>query len=118
MPPASPPPYLVDNATKVASSSEPIDEPNKLQGYASAPGIIDEVTRVTDHKAERRLCRRFDIRLLPILAIMCEYSHPGAWSFQLIMVFALDLFNALDKGNLGNAKTDGMTDGEYSKKYW
>ncbi|OGE55808.1 hypothetical protein PENARI_c004G03057 [Penicillium arizonense] len=67
-----------------------IDEPNKLHGYASAPGVIDEVTRVVDHKAERRLCRKFDFRLLPILAIMY-------------------LFNALDKGNLGNAKTDGMT---------
>ncbi|KAJ5769758.1 uncharacterized protein N7511_001809 [Penicillium nucicola] len=68
-----------------------LDEPNKLQGYASAPGVMDEVTRVVDHKAERRLCRKFDYRLLPILAIMY-------------------LFNALDKGNLGNAKTDGMTD--------
>ncbi|KAJ6167148.1 Major facilitator superfamily domain general substrate transporter [Penicillium chermesinum] len=65
-------------------------EPNKLQGYGSAPGVIDDVTRVVDHKAERRLCRRFDIRLLPILAIMY-------------------LFNALDKGNLGNAQTDGMS---------
>jgi hypothetical protein len=24
----------------------------------------------------------------------------------------IDLFNALDKGNLGNAKTDGMTKGK------
>ncbi|KAK4922273.1 hypothetical protein LTR66_016612, partial [Elasticomyces elasticus] len=57
----------------------------------SVPGIMDEVTRVVDHKAERRLCRKFDYRLLPILAVMY-------------------LFNALDKGNLGNAETDGMTD--------
>ncbi|KAJ5121734.1 hypothetical protein N7526_008671 [Penicillium atrosanguineum] len=68
-----------------------VDEPNKLQSYASAPGIVDEVTRVVDHKAERRLCRRFDLRILPILAVMY-------------------LFVALDKGNLGNAKTDRMTE--------
>lgn len=40
----------------------------------SVPGIMDEVTRVVDHKAERRLCRKFDYRLLPILAVMCEYA--------------------------------------------
>ncbi|KAJ5179304.1 hypothetical protein N7492_002514 [Penicillium capsulatum] len=80
----------MEDTTKTATLGT-IDEPNKLQGYGSAPGVIDEVTRVVDHKAERRLCRRFDIRLLPILAIMY-------------------LFNALDKGNLGNAKTDGLTE--------
>ncbi|KAJ5156919.1 uncharacterized protein N7482_008019 [Penicillium canariense] len=80
---------LDDTAKSAALGS--VDEPNKLQGYASAPGVVDEVTRVVDHKAERRLCRRFDMRLLPILAVMY-------------------LFNALDKGNLGNAKTDGMTE--------
>ncbi|KAJ5902689.1 hypothetical protein N7495_003217 [Penicillium taxi] len=74
------------------STKSPLEaEDNKLQGYASAQGVVDEITRVVDHKAERRLCRCFDMRLLPILAIMY-------------------LFNALDKGNLGNAKTDGMTD--------
>ncbi|MCJ1256249.1 hypothetical protein MMC24_004070 [Lignoscripta atroalba] len=44
---------------------------------------------VIDHHAERALCRKFDLRLLPVLA--CMY-----------------LFNALDKGNLGNAKTAGL----------
>lgn len=48
-----------------------------------------ESTAVADHHAERALCRKFDLRLLPILALMY-------------------LFNALDKGNLGNAKTDKM----------
>ena len=58
--------------TVKAAPFEAIDEPNKLQCYTSAPGVIDEVTRVIDHKAERRLCRKFDFRLLPILAIMCK----------------------------------------------
>jgi len=48
-----------------------------------------ETEIVTDHHAERALCRKFDYRLLPVLAIMY-------------------LFNALDKGNLGNAKTAHM----------
>ena len=48
-----------------------------------------EPAYVVDHHAERALCRKFDFRLLPVLALMY-------------------LFNALDKGNLGNAKTDGL----------
>lgn len=49
-----------------------------IVGTLGTPHIID-------HAAERALCRKFDFRLLPVLAIMY-------------------LFNALDKGNLGNAK--------------
>ncbi|RPA98165.1 MFS general substrate transporter [Choiromyces venosus 120613-1] len=50
----------------------------------------EELTaRIIDSKAEKALCRRFDFRLLPVLAVMY-------------------LFNALDKGNLGNAKTNGF----------
>jgi hypothetical protein len=48
-----------------------------------------EPAYIVDHHAERALCRKFDFRLLPVLALMY-------------------LFNALDKGNLGNAKTDGL----------
>ncbi|KAJ5787898.1 hypothetical protein N7457_002888 [Penicillium paradoxum] len=79
-----------DGTAKKTDILDTIEEPNKLQGYGSVPGVMDDVTRVVDHKAERRLCRKFDFRLLPILAIMY-------------------LFNALDKGNLGNAETDGMS---------
>lgn len=53
--------------------------------------VVAETARVLDHAAEVRLCRKFDLRILPVLAIMY-------------------LFNALDKGNLGNAKTAGLTD--------
>ena len=45
---------------------------NKLGAIASAPGVVEDVVRVVDHKAERALCRRFDLRLLPILAVMCK----------------------------------------------
>ncbi|KAH8664609.1 putative MFS transporter [Xylariales sp. PMI_506] len=50
----------------------------------------DESPYVVDAAAEKALCRKFDFRLLPVLAIMY-------------------LFNALDKGNLGNAQTDGLS---------
>ncbi|KAI1383986.1 putative MFS transporter [Hypoxylon trugodes] len=50
----------------------------------------DETAGVIDRAAERALCRKFDLRLLPVLAIMY-------------------LFNALDKGNLGNAQTAGLS---------
>jgi hypothetical protein len=50
-----------------------------------------ETARVVDRIAERQLCRKFDVRLMPVLAIMY-------------------LFNALDKGNLGNAQTAGLSD--------
>lgn len=63
----------LDDTNKAAIGT--VDEPNKLQSYASPPSIVDEVTRVVDHKAERRLCRRFDLRILPILAVMC--TSPG-----------------------------------------
>ncbi|KAK8040970.1 MFS general substrate transporter [Apiospora phragmitis] len=52
---------------------------------------IGETAKVVDAQAERALCHKFDFRLLPVLAVMY-------------------LFNALDKGNLGNAQTDGMSE--------
>ncbi|KAK7202800.1 major facilitator superfamily domain-containing protein [Myxozyma melibiosi] len=64
-----------------------------LPVYSDTDGSALEVTisaGVIDPVIERRICRKFDFHLLPLLAMMY-------------------LFNALDKGNLGNAKTDGMT---------
>lgn len=63
----------------------------KAQDVAEAQivGASGETAIIIDHHAERALCRKFDFRLLPVLAFMY-------------------LFNALDKGNLGNAKTAHM----------
>ena len=47
------------------------------------------VTFEIDPKAERALVWKFDVRILPVLAVMY-------------------LFNSLDKSNLGNAKTAGL----------
>ncbi|KXH26783.1 major facilitator superfamily transporter [Colletotrichum salicis] len=61
----------------------------------------DDVVQVVDKAAERALCRKLDFHILPVLAVMY-------------------LFNALDKGNLGNAETDGLStdlgfkDGQYN----
>ncbi|PYH88227.1 MFS transporter [Aspergillus ellipticus CBS 707.79] len=85
----TPEPSRPDSKSARASITE--EDPAKLHRYSSAPGVIDDVVQVIDHQAERRLCRRFDLRLLPILAFMY-------------------LFNSLDKGNLSNAETAGMSD--------
>jgi hypothetical protein len=34
----------------------------------------EETARVVDKIAERQLCRKFDVRLMPVLAIMCKYE--------------------------------------------
>ncbi|KAJ5746835.1 uncharacterized protein N7511_008531 [Penicillium nucicola] len=59
------------------------------------PSISKEAPTIAsaniDARAERALVWKFDLRLLPVLAIMY-------------------LFNSLDKSNLGNAKTAGLED--------
>ncbi|KAJ8130943.1 hypothetical protein O1611_g2685 [Lasiodiplodia mahajangana] len=58
---------------------------------SSRENVAEETAHIVDAAAERALCRKFDFRLLPILAVMY-------------------LFNALDKGNLGNAQTAGLSE--------
>ncbi|PWW79448.1 MFS general substrate transporter [Tuber magnatum] len=74
-------------------SPEPDARSASVSGEGVGVGVVEGgeelIARVIDRKAERALCRRFDLRLLPALAVMY-------------------LFNALDKGNLGNAKTNGF----------
>ncbi|KAG6081559.1 hypothetical protein E4U33_006720, partial [Claviceps sp. LM78 group G4] len=53
-------------------------------------GLYDESTLVLDPAAERSLCTKFDLRLMPILATMY-------------------LFYSLDKGGLSNAQTNGLS---------
>ncbi|KAK2756931.1 hypothetical protein FQN54_004899 [Arachnomyces sp. PD_36] len=65
-----------ENVVMEEDTTKPVDQP--------------ETARVLDKAAERRLCFKFDIRLLPVLALMY-------------------LFNALDKGNLGNAETADLS---------
>lgn len=77
------------NTSGSDSPREDLDDIKRPHTVEDPETQIDESAYVVDHHAERALCRKFDFRLLPVLALMY-------------------LFNALDKGNLGNAKTDGM----------
>lgn len=86
-------------------------ERKSLSSQESAPQLFDHVTSnnggiipVTDdhvdHKLEQRICRKLDFRILPMTAVMY-------------------LFNALDKGNISNAKTDGLdTDLDITGDRW
>lgn len=38
--------------------------------------LYDDSTAVVDHAAERSLCWKFDIRILPVLAVMCKCLFP------------------------------------------
>ncbi|KAF2020598.1 MFS general substrate transporter [Aaosphaeria arxii CBS 175.79] len=69
-----------DLAVSASKSSSKDLEPTVLEG---------DTQHLPSFEHEKRLCWKFDIRILPTLAVMY-------------------LFNALDKGNLGNAKTDDM----------
>ncbi|KAF2875449.1 major facilitator superfamily domain-containing protein [Massariosphaeria phaeospora] len=82
----------------MATSRDPELAKNGLEVTASTSSSKDAPAPValenhTEHlptfEHEKRLALKFDCRILPMLALMY-------------------LFNALDKGNLGNAKTDGM----------
>ncbi|KAG5941416.1 hypothetical protein E4U53_007408 [Claviceps sorghi] len=74
------------------------DGPDRPPSANIKGGLDDDDTwspRVLDAAAERSLCCKFDLRLMPVLAIMY-------------------LFNALDKGNLSNAQTNGLGKGKKS----
>ena len=64
------------------------DEVKRVES-ASIKDLADGEAFVIDPKAERALVWKFDLRVLPVLAVMY-------------------LFNSLDKSNLGNAKTAGL----------
>jgi MFS family permease len=67
----------------------PKDEKTVSLSASSIPDVEASSSYVIDPKAENSLVWKFDLRLLPVLAIMY-------------------LFNSLDKSNLGNAKTNGL----------
>ncbi|KAL7620603.1 hypothetical protein AAE478_009598 [Parahypoxylon ruwenzoriense] len=82
-------PHLADSDS---TQKNPISSHRDSNDIESDHVAISEETTagVTDVAAEKALCRKFDLRLLPVLAVMY-------------------LFNALDKGNLGNAQTAGLS---------
>ncbi|KAL1968397.1 hypothetical protein VTN77DRAFT_1926 [Rasamsonia byssochlamydoides] len=88
-----------DTAPQAYNPSKDVGIQTKTSDTESIAPVdpLHDIARVIDHKAERALCRKFDFRLLPVLAFMY-------------------LCNALDKGNLGNAETDGLSDGKKRKQ--
>ncbi|KZF23090.1 putative MFS transporter [Xylona heveae TC161] len=70
-----------DNVVKYAQLDE--------EGQTVIQTANGDTHAIIDKKAERALAFKFDIRILPVLAVMY-------------------LFNSLDKSNLGNAKTAGL----------
>lgn len=81
----------IEDTTEDHSLSKKDIDVGDIESFNGEPGAAPETARVLDHDAEVKLCRKFDVRILPFLAVMY-------------------LFNALDKGNLGNAETAGLSD--------
>ena len=65
------------------------DQDIKRMSSAGVQELAEGDSYAIDPKAERALVWKFDLRVLPVLAVMY-------------------LFNSLDKSNLGNAKTAGL----------
>jgi hypothetical protein len=58
-----------------AGGEEPLGKKgdvSDVEGSRHSEVIVAETARVVDHVAERKLCRKFDIRILPFLAVMCK----------------------------------------------
>lgn len=54
-------------------ASKPV--PTGKDGMTAEEGLAQDLTtRVLDPAAERALCRRFDLRLLPVLAVMYLFN--------------------------------------------
>lgn len=64
---------------------------------------------------ERKLRWIYDLNLLPPLAFMFE-QLVFFWVLQLIIAYFRYLCNALDKGNVGNAKTDHWDKVKYRRE--
>ncbi|KAF8922379.1 major facilitator superfamily domain-containing protein [Mucidula mucida] len=73
---------LSPKSSAVISVDEVVARP-----YQYSPAEVEGFT--VDPATSRHICRQYDLRIMPI--IFCMY-----------------LFSALDRGNLGNAKTDGL----------
>lgn len=58
-------------ADREGSIREGSTDGNEIGNDGKIDAYGDEV-HVVDHEAERRLCRKLDFRLMPVLAIMCK----------------------------------------------
>jgi hypothetical protein len=65
-------PHKSDSADKASVTANDITAVE-----SNGPGYHDETAQVVDSAAEKALCRKFDVRLLPVLALMVGFfpSH-------------------------------------------
>lgn len=82
---------MLNNTNSMDTVKTP--EVSSPKGVSDSDGPIEAIQTALgdtiDSRAERALVWKFDLRILPVLAVMY-------------------LFNSLDKSNLGNAKTAGL----------
>lgn len=64
----------VEQATKDGRRGSDLAQVDSHKG-----GVIADTARVLDHPAERSLALKFDVRILPVLAIMCKSIACGHW---------------------------------------
>lgn len=95
--PASTPSINDVDAEKAASKDGSIFKEELGQGSPKQSEVGTSFPINPSSSSERALTLKLDLRLLPVLALMY-------------------LFNALDKGNLGNAKTDSLEKDLHFKK--
>lgn len=67
----------VDNKHDVESASATkyplgVDSNSNRSADEQAAGVAEGTVHVIDHIAEKKLCWKFDIRLMPVLALMCN----------------------------------------------
>ncbi|KAF2183240.1 MFS general substrate transporter [Zopfia rhizophila CBS 207.26] len=75
---------------EIAKNDLAVSASNSSSKYAASPTVLEGHTEhLPTYEHEKALVLKFDFRILPMLALMY-------------------LCNALDKGNLGNAKLDGF----------
>lgn len=61
------------STTKVPTGA---DSTSTKSGDVHHPaGVVEGNAHVVDHAAEKSLCWKFDIRLMPVLAIMCKTNQ-------------------------------------------
>jgi sugar phosphate permease len=80
---------MADDKHEALNAAERDSTDSKHDAKDAIIAEAGEILAAIDPKAESRLVWKFDLRILPVLAVMY-------------------LFNSLDKSNLGNAKTAGL----------
>ncbi|KKY28234.1 putative mfs transporter [Diplodia seriata] len=87
---------MTDTGTK--TDLKVSSQPSSLKDVSTGNAELADTAPLPTYEHEKRLVLKFDLRILPVLAFMY-------------------LCNSLDKGNLGNAKTDGMEDDLHFKPH-